>query len=233
MFRVNQLYAYYGKVEIVKGISFEVKAGEIVALIGANGAGKTTILKAISGLVKSKGEIEFLGKRIERTPSDEIVKMGIAHVPEGGGVFPDMTVMENLEMGACTRNDREAIKKDYEHVFRRFPVLADRTQQLAGTLSGGERSMLAMGRGLMVRPKLFMFDEPSLGLSPLMVKEIASIIRQIHQEGGTVLLVEQNARMGLSLANRGYVVETGRITLHGQAQDLADNEHVKAAYLGR
>jgi branched-chain amino acid transport system ATP-binding protein len=232
MLKVHELSAFYGKVEVLKGISLQVHDQEIVALIGANGAGKTTTLRAISGLVKSVGEIEFLGQTIGRQAPEVIVKMGISHVPEGGGVFPDMTVLENLELGACTRTDKQAIEKDIQKVFQHFPILADRKGQMAGTLSGGERQMLAMGRGLMAEPKLYLLDEPSLGLSPLMVKELARIIAEINQGGQTVLLVEQNARMAFGLANRAYVLETGRIVLSGKASELTANEHVKRAYLG-
>jgi len=233
MLKVTDLRAFYGKVEVLKRISLQVGEGEIVALIGANGAGKTTTLRSISGLVRTEGVIRFLGRSIERTAPEVIVRMGISHVPEGGGIFPDMTVAENLELGACTRKDREAVQMDLEKVCRRFPVLARRQEQMAGTLSGGERQMLAMGRGLMARPKLYLLDEPSLGLSPLMVKELARIIGEINREGQTVLLVEQNARMALGLAHRAYVLETGRISVEGTASELADNEHVTMAYLGK
>ena len=233
MLVVKNIRAFYGKIEVLKEISLDVHEGEIVTIIGANGAGKTTTLRAISGLVRSVGEIEFLGQEIGRQAPATIVKMGISHVPEGGGVFPDMTVLENLELGACTRTDKQAVEKDIQKVFQRFPILAERKRQMAGTLSGGERQMLAMGRGLMAVPKLYLLDEPSLGLSPLMVKQLAKIIAEINQGGQTVLLVEQNARMALGLAKRAYVLETGRITVHGEASELADNEHVKKAYLGK
>jgi len=233
MLKLKEIRAFYGKVEVLKRISLEVHEGEIVTVIGANGAGKTTALRSISGLVRSVGEIEFLGQKIDRHSPELIVKMGISHVPEGGGVFPDMTVMENLELGACTRKDTEGIRRDLRHVFDRFPILEKRKTQFAGTLSGGERQMLAMGRGLMTQPKLYLLDEPSLGLSPLMVGEVGRIIGQIHQEGRTVLLVEQNARMALGLSDRGYVLEIGRITLQGKASELAENEQVKRAYLGK
>jgi len=233
MLVVTEVQAFYGKTQVLKDVSLEVRLGEIVALIGANGAGKTTTLKAISGLVRPHGRIEFAGQRIDRSAPEAIVKMGISQVPEGGGVFPDMTVLENLELGACTRKDKEAVQKDLQMVFRRFPRLAERKGQLSGTLSGGERQMLAMGRGLMARPRLYLLDEPSLGLSPLMVKELARIIRELNKdERQTVLLVEQNARMALGLADRGYVLDTGRVTLQGEARELADNEQVKRAYLG-
>ncbi len=182
MLQITDIRAFYGKVQLLKGISLEVREGEIVALIGANGAGKTTTLRAISGLVKPQGKIEFLGQRIERLATETIVKLGISHVPEGSGVFPLMTVLENLELGACTRKDRAVIKRDLEMVFERFPRLAERIGQMAGTLSGGERQMLSMGRGLMANPKLYLLDEPSLGLSPLMVKGLAEIIKEINLE---------------------------------------------------
>jgi len=234
MLRLNKIQTFYGKVQILKDISLEVKDGEIVTLIGANGAGKTTTLRAISGLVRpASGGIEFLGKRIDRLSPEIIVKMGVSHVPERAGVFPYMTVLENLELGACTRRDKEEIKKDLQVVYGLFPVLEQRKEQLTGTLSGGERQMVAMGRGLMAKPKLYLLDEPSLGLSPLLVKRIAKIIVEINKEGKTVLLVEQNARIALGIANRGYVLETGRIVIQGEASTLMDNDHVKKAYLGK
>jgi branched-chain amino acid transport system ATP-binding protein len=234
MLRLNKIQTFYGKVQILKDISLEVKDGEIVTLIGANGAGKTTTLRAISGLVRpASGGIEFLGQRIDRLSPEIIVKMGVSHVPERAGVFPYMTVLENLELGACTRRDKEEIKKDLQVVYGLFPVLEQRKEQLTGTLSGGERQMVAMGRGLMAKPKLYLLDEPSLGLSPLLVKRIAKIIVEINKEGKTVLLVEQNARIALGIANRGYVLETGRIVIQGEASTLMDNDHVKKAYLGK
>jgi branched-chain amino acid transport system ATP-binding protein len=234
MLRLNKIQTFYGKVQILKDISLEVKDGEIVTLIGANGAGKTTTLRAISGLVRpASGGIEFLGKRIDRLSPEIVVKMGVSHVPERAGVFPYMTVLENLELGACTRRDKEEIKKDLQVVYGLFPVLEQRKEQLTGTLSGGERQMVAMGRGLMAKPKLYLLDEPSLGLSPLLVKRIAKIIVEINKEGKTVLLVEQNARIALGIANRGYVLETGRIVIQGEASTLMDNDHVKKAYLGK
>jgi branched-chain amino acid transport system ATP-binding protein len=234
MLRLNKIQTFYGKVQILKDISLEVKDGEIVTLIGANGAGKTTTLRAISGLVRpASGGIEFLGKRIDRLSPEIVVKMGVSHVPERAGVFPYMTVLENLELGACTRRGKEEIKKDLQVVYGLFPVLEQRKEQLTGTLSGGERQMVAMGRGLMAKPKLYLLDEPSLGLSPLLVKRIAKIIVEINKEGKTVLLVEQNARIALGIANRGYVLETGRIVIQGEASTLMDNDHVKKAYLGK
>ena len=234
MLRLNEIQTFYGKVQVLKEISLNVKDGEIVTLIGANGAGKTTTLRVISGLVRpASGGIEFLGQRIDRLSPEIIVKMGVSHVPERAGVFPYMTVLENLELGACTRRDKEEIKKDLRVVYGLFPILEQRKEQLTGTLSGGERQMVAMGRGLMAKPKLYLLDEPSLGLSPLLVKRIAKIIVEINKEGKTVLLVEQNARIALGIANRGYVLETGRIVVQGEASELMNNEHVKKAYLGK
>ena len=234
MLRLNEIQTFYGKVQVLKKISLNVKDGEIVTLIGANGAGKTTTLRVISGLVRpASGGIEFLGQRIDRLSPEIIVKMGVSHVPERAGVFPYMTVLENLELGACTRRDKEEIKKDLQVVYGLFPILEQRKEQLTGTLSGGERQMVAMGRGLMAKPKLYLLDEPSLGLSPLLVKRIAKIVVEINKEGKTVLLVEQNARIALGIANRGYVLETGRIVVQGEASELMNNEHVKKAYLGK
>lgn len=231
--KLTSLETYYGKTRILKGISVEVNEGEVVVLIGANGAGKTTTLKTISGLIKpSNGYIELLGERIDHLSSEAIVKMGVSHVPEGRGIFPNMTVLENIELGACTRKDKAGIKQDIEQVFQYFPRLKERIGQLAGTLSGGEQQMLAMGRGLMIRPKIYLLDEPSLGLAPLMVEHLFKIIGNINKQGTTILLVEQNARMALSLATRGYVIETGQIVLQGNADQLVGNEHVKRAYLG-
>jgi branched-chain amino acid transport system ATP-binding protein len=234
MLRLNEIQTFYGKVQVLKEISLDVKDGEIVTLIGANGAGKTTTLRVISGLVRpASGGIEFLGQRIDRLSPEIIVKMGVSHVPERAGVFPYMTVLENLELGACTRRDKEEVKKDLQVVYGLFPILEQRKEQLTGTLSGGERQMVAMGRGLMAKPKLYLLDEPSLGLSPLLVKRIAKIIVEINKEGPTVLLVEQNARIALGIANRGYVLETGRVVVQGEALELMNNEHVKKAYLGK
>jgi branched-chain amino acid transport system ATP-binding protein len=233
MLKINNLRAFYGKVEVLKKISIEVKEGEIVTIVGANGAGKTSTLRAISGLMKMEGEIDFMGCRIDHCTPDAIVKMGIAHVPEGGGIFPDMTVLENLDLGACIRNDKLEIKNDYQMVYEMFPILEERKKQLAGTLSGGERQMLAIGRGLMSRPHLLLLDEPSNGLSPLMVKELGTIIERVNKMGKAVLLVEQNARMALRVATTAYVIEVGRITLQGPAFEVMNNEHVKSAYLGK
>ncbi|MBR3747466.1 MAG: ABC transporter ATP-binding protein [Selenomonadaceae bacterium] len=233
MLEVNDINVYYGAIHAIKGISLTVDEGEIVTLIGANGAGKSTTLRTISGLLKPKtGAINFLGKNIAGMPAHKIVREGISQVPEGRRIFAEMSVLENLELGAFTRNDSDEIKKDMEMVFRRFPRLKERISQQAGTLSGGEQQMLAMGRALMSRPKLLLLDEPSMGLAPLLIREIFSIIADINKTGTTVLLVEQNANMALSIANRAYVLETGRITLSGDAKELAASEDVRKAYLG-
>jgi len=233
MLIINDIDVFYGNIQALKGISLEVKEGEIVTLIGANGAGKSTLLKTISGLLKPKrGSIEYLGAAIDGKPAQSIVKAGISHVPEGRRVFSNMTVEENLELGAYLRSDREAIKKDLNHVFELFPRLLKRRKQLSGTLSGGEQQMLAMGRALMAKPKLIIMDEPSMGLAPLMVKNIFNIIEMVNKEGVTVLLVEQNAHMALSVAHRAYVLETGKIVLTGSAKELQESDEVRAAYLG-
>ncbi len=233
MLKVQGIDLYYGAIHTLRGISFEVKKGEIVSLIGANGAGKSSILNAISGLVPiSAGDILFQDASIRRTPAHLLAARGLAQVPEGRRVFSRMTVLENLEMGAFTRKDRSELQSDMEKVFVHFPRLKERRKQLAGTLSGGEQQMLAMGRGLMGRPKLLMMDEPSMGLSPMLVQEIFDIIRQINQEGTTILLVEQNAQMALSLAQRAYVLETGRIVKSGLGSELLLDEDVQKAYLG-
>ena len=233
MLDIKDINVYYGAIHAIKGISLTVNKGEIVTLIGANGAGKSTTLRTISGLLKPKtGSIEFMGKNIAAMPAHQIVKEGISQVPEGRRIFAEMTVIENLELGAFIRTDREAVEEDMQMVFSRFPRLEERREQLAGTLSGGEQQMLAMGRALMSRPKLLLLDEPSMGLAPLLIKEIFSIIQDINQTGTTVLLVEQNANMALSIANRAYVLETGRITLSGDAKELAASEEVRKAYLG-
>lgn len=233
MLDIKDINVYYGAIHAIKGISLTVNKGEIVTLIGANGAGKSTTLRTISGLLKPKtGNIEFLGKDIAAMPAHQIVKEGISQVPEGRRIFAEMTVVENLELGAFIRTDKEAVEEDMQMVFRRFPRLEERREQLAGTLSGGEQQMLAMGRALMSRPKLLLLDEPSMGLAPLLIKEIFSIIEDINKTGTTVLLVEQNANMALSIANRAYVLETGRITLSGDAKELAASEEVRKAYLG-
>lgn len=233
MLKINDMNVYYGAIHALKGISLEINEGEIVTLIGANGAGKSTTLRTISGLLKPKtGTIEFEGKNIAGMPAQNIVKAGISQVPEGRRVFAEMTVMENLELGAFIRKDKVGIAKDLKMVFERFPRLEERVNQQAGTLSGGEQQMLAMGRALMSRPRLLLLDEPSMGLAPLLIREIFSIIQDINKAGTTVLLVEQNANMALSIANRAYVLETGRITLSGDAKELAASEEVRKAYLG-
>ena len=233
MLKLTEVSAYYGKVQALKGISMEVRKGEVIAIIGANGAGKTTTMKTISGLMKCSGTIEFMGHRIDQTPPNVIVRMGISHVPEGGGVFPSMSVIENLELGACFQKDKQKSKEILERVFTLFPRLKERTRQSAGTLSGGERQMLAVGRGLMAGPQLLILDEPTLGLSPLMVQLLEQIIGELNREGQTVLLVEQNARMALRLSNRCYVLETGKIGIEGPSKELSQNESVKKAYLGK
>ena len=233
MLKIDNIDVYYGAIHALKGISLEVNEGEIVTLIGANGAGKSTTLRTISGLLKPKaGSITFLGQSIVGVRAHEIVKKGISQVPEGRRVFAEMTVMENLDLGAFVRKDKAGIQQDLKHVFELFPRLEERKNKSAGTLSGGEQQMLAMGRALMSRPKLLLLDEPSMGLAPLLIKEIFNIIVDINKSGTTVLLVEQNANMALSIANRAYVLETGRITLSGKAQDLAASEDVRKAYLG-
>ena len=233
MLKIDNIHVYYGAIHALKGVSLEVQAGEIVTLIGANGAGKSTTLRTVSGLLAPKsGAIHFLGENIAGMPAHEIVKHGISQVPEGRRIFAEMSVQENLEMGAFTRKDKAGVEKDFEIVYNRFPRLKERRKQQAGTLSGGEQQMLAMGRALMSRPKLLLLDEPSMGLAPLLIKEIFSIIEDINREGTTVLLVEQNANMALSIAHRAYVMETGRITLQGAAKELAASEDVRKAYLG-
>ena len=233
MLKIDDINVFYGAIHAIKGVSLEVNEGEIVTLIGANGAGKSTILRTISGLLKPKGgSINFLGNDIAGKAAHEIVKAGISQVPEGRRIFAEMTVLENLELGAFTRKDKDGIKEDMEMIFARFPRLKERISQQAGTLSGGEQQMLAMGRALMCRPKLLLLDEPSMGLAPLLIREIFSIIEDINKAGTTVLLVEQNANMALSIAHRAYVLETGRITLSGDAKKLAASEDVRKAYLG-
>jgi len=233
MLKIDNIHVYYGAIHALKGVSLEVKAGEIVTLIGANGAGKSTTLRTVSGLLAPKnGAVSFLGENIAGTPAHEIVKRGISQVPEGRRIFAEMSVQENLEMGAFTRKDKAGVAQDFDIVYNRFPRLKERRKQQAGTLSGGEQQMLAMGRALMSRPKLLLLDEPSMGLAPLLIKEIFSIIEDINREGTTVLLVEQNANMALSIAHRAYVMETGRITLQGAAKELAASEDVRKAYLG-
>ncbi len=233
MLQIDHIDVFYGAIHALKGVSLEVQTGEIVTLIGANGAGKSTTLRTISGLLAPKaGTIAFLGADITGKKAHEIVKDGISQVPEGRRVFAEMTVLENLELGAFTRTDKAGVASDLEMVFARFPRLRERRAQLAGTLSGGEQQMLAMGRALMSRPKLLLLDEPSMGLAPLLIREIFDIIVDINKEGTTVLLVEQNANMALSIASRAYVLETGRITLSGAAKELAASEDVRKAYLG-
>lgn len=233
MLKVNNIDVFYGNIQALKGVSLEVNEGEIVTLIGANGAGKSTLLKTLSGLLKPKqGTIEYLGHSIAGKAAQSIVKDGISHVPEGRRVFANMTVEENLELGAYLRKDRAEIAKDKERVFEIFPILLERRKQLSGTLSGGEQQMLAMGRAIMAKPKLLLLDEPSMGLAPIMVKTIFKTIKEIRKEGTTILLVEQNAHMALSVADRAYVIETGRVVLSGTAKELQETEQVKAAYLG-
>ena len=233
MLRVEDINVYYSAIHAIKGISLDVPDGEIVALIGSNGAGKSTTLRTISGLMKPKtGRIMYDGEDITGVPAHKIVGKGLCQVPEGRHVFANMTVMENLELGAYLRNDKEGIAKDLEAVFEKFPRLLERKDQISGTLSGGEQQMLAMARALMSRPKLLLLDEHSMGLAPLLVKEIFNIIKEINASGTTVLLVEQNANMALSIADKAYVLETGRITLSGTAAELASSEEVRKAYLG-
>ena len=233
MLEVKNLSVSYGAIEAVKDISFTVNAGEIVSLIGANGAGKTTTLHTITGLVPAKsGSVMYNGVDLLKTHNNKIVTLGMAHIPEGRHVFTRMSVEENLEMGAFSLKDQSDLKKDLDMVYGLFPRLKERRNQKAGTLSGGEQQMLAMGRALMSHPKTILLDEPSMGLSPKLVKEIFSIIRKLHEQGITILLVEQNAKMALSIADRAYVLETGRITMEGDAKELLNNEQVRKAYLG-
>ena len=233
MLEIKNIETFYGKIQALKGITFNIKKGEIVSLIGANGAGKTTTLLTISGIVKpKKGEIFYNGERIDTLSPDTIVMKGISHVPEGRRVFPYLTVAENLMLGAYLRKDKEEIKNDLERIFKIFPILKERYKQDAGTLSGGEQQMLAIARGLMSKPEVLLLDEPSLGLAPKIVELIFEIILEINKSSGTILLVEQNANMALKISNRAYVLETGKITLQGEASDLLNNEEVKKAYLG-
>jgi branched-chain amino acid transport system ATP-binding protein len=233
MLRVEDINVFYGKIHAIHDLSFHVKEGEIVTLIGANGAGKSTILKTISRLMDpSSGIIKFRGEDIKKVPPHQIIDMGMAHVPEGRRVFSKMTVYENLEMGAYIRKDKREIMEDLEMVYKRFPRLKERLKQPAGTLSGGEQQMLAMGRALMSRPKILLMDEPSMGLAPLLVDEIFDIIEKLNQAGTTILLVEQNAHKALKVADRGYVLETGRIIAEGKASDLLEDDSVRMAYLG-
>lgn len=233
MLEVKDLEVYYGMIQAIKGISFEVNQGEVIALIGANGAGKTTTLQTITGMIPSKkGSITFNGVDITKVPGHKIVPMGMAHVPEGRRVFAQLSVLDNLKLGAYTRSDQKEIQESLQMVYRHFPRLEERRNQMAGTLSGGEQQMLAMGRALMSKPSIVLMDEPSMGLSPIFVTEIFSIIQEISKEGTTVLLVEQNAKKALSIADRGYVLETGKIVLSGDAKDLMNDESIKKAYLG-
>ena len=233
MLEIKGINVYYGAINALKNLSLEVKDGNIVTLIGANGAGKTTTLKTISGILRSKnGGVFFEGQDISKLSPEKIVGLGIAHVPEGRRVFSSMSVLENLELGAYLRKDKKGIADDFEHVYERFPRLKERYKQLAGTLSGGEQQMLAIGRALMARPKLMLMDEPSMGLAPLLVKEIFSIIQDVNAKGTTILLVEQNAKMALSIADHAYVIETGQLVLSGPAAELAQSDEVRKAYLG-
>lgn len=233
MLEIKDLEVCYGVIRAIKGVSFEVNQGEVIALIGANGAGKTTILHTITGLIPAeKGSILFDGKELTKTPAHKIVSMGMAHVPEGRRVFAQLSVLENLKLGAYTRKSKSEIDESLQMVYERFPRLEERKNQVAGTLSGGEQQMLAMGRALMSKPRIILMDEPSMGLSPLLVSEIFDIIKVISEGGTTVLLVEQNAKKALSIADRAYVLETGNITLSGKASDLMNDDSVKKAYLG-
>ena len=233
LLEIKDLEVNYGVIKAIKGVSFDVNEGEIIALIGANGAGKTTILHTITGLIQAKkGSIVFDGKELTKTPPHKIVSMGMAHVPEGRRIFQQLSVLENLKLGAYTRKDKSEIASTLKMVYERFPRLEERKNQVAGTLSGGEQQMLAMGRALMSKPRIILMDEPSMGLSPLLVSEIFDIIKVINESGTTVLLVEQNAKKALSIADRAYVLETGKITLSGDAKDLINDESVKKAYLG-
>jgi len=230
---LDGIETFYGSIQALKGVSFKVPEGSIVTLLGANGAGKSTTLKCISGLVSAtRGTVSFRGQRIDALPCEAIVRLGISHVPEGRELFPELTVLENLKMGAYTRTDKQAIERSLERVEAHFPILAQRRLQLAGTLSGGEQQMLAIGRALMAEPRLMLLDEPSLGLAPMLVEEIFRIIREIHDNGTTVLLVEQNANKALSIADYGYVLETGTVSLAGDSRQLLRDDHVRRSYLG-
>ena len=233
MLEVKDLEVYYGVIQAIKGVSFHVEKGEVIALIGANGAGKTTILHTVTGLISpKKGSVIFEGKDITKVPAHKIVSIGMAHVPEGRRVFAELSVYEHLKMGAYTRTDNAEIEDSLKNVYKRFPRLEERKNQMAGTLSGGEQQMLAMGRALMSKPGIILMDEPSMGLSPILVNEIFDIIRSVSESGTTVLLVEQNAKKALSIADRAYVLETGNITLEGNAKDLLEDDSIKKAYLG-
>lgn len=233
MLKIDDINVYYGNIHALKGVSLDINEGEIVTLIGANGAGKSTLLKTISGLLKPKtGDILFEGKSISGKVAQAIVKQGLSHVPEGRRVFANMSVEENLELGAYLRKDKQGIREDFEKVYQLFPRLHERRKQLSGTLSGGEQQMLAMGRALMARPKLLLLDEPSMGLAPLLVKTIFRIIEEINKTGTTILLVEQNANMALSIADRAYVIETGKIVISGSSEELNQSDQIRMAYLG-
>ena len=233
MLEVKDVEVYYGVIQAIKGISFHVEEGEVIALIGANGAGKTTTLQTITGMLNAQaGSIQFEGTELTKIPGHKIVSMGMAHVPEGRRVFAQLSVLENLKLGAYTRKDKTEIEESLKRVYKSFPRLEERKNQLAGTLSGGEQQMLAMGRALMSKPRIVLMDEPSMGLSPIFVEEIFNIIKEISAEGTTVLLVEQNAKKALSIADRAYVLETGKIVLEGDAKDLLNDESIKKAYLG-
>ena len=233
LLEIHDLEVYYGVIKAIKGVSFHVDEGEVIALIGANGAGKTTILHTITGLLSAEnGSVTFAGTNISKLPAHKIVAMGMAHVPEGRRVFSNLTVLQNLKMGAYTRKDKAEVEASLENVYNRFPRLKERQNQMAGTLSGGEQQMLAMGRALMSKPKILLMDEPSMGLSPIYVNEIFDIIQEVSNAGTTVLLVEQNAKKALAIADRAYVLETGKIVLEGKASDLLNNEDIKKAYLG-
>ncbi|MBQ8597003.1 MAG: ABC transporter ATP-binding protein [Lachnospiraceae bacterium] len=233
MLEIKDLEVYYGMIQAIKGVSFEVSEGEVIALIGANGAGKTTILHTITGLLEAKkGSVIFDGEDITKIPAHKIVSMGMAHVPEGRRVFANLSVLQNLKMGAYTRKDKAEIEETLKTVYKRFPRLEERQNQLAGTLSGGEQQMLAMGRALMSHPRIILMDEPSMGLSPIFVNEIFNIIKEVSASGTTVLLVEQNAKKALSISDRAYVLETGNIVLEGKADELLNNDSIKKAYLG-
>lgn len=233
LLELKDINVYYGAIHALKGISLNVEEGQVVSLIGANGAGKTTTLRTISGLLRSKtGSISFMGKELRHESAESIVRLGISHCPEGRRVFADMSVKENLEMGAFTRKDRKEISQTMDMIYDHFPRLKERMNQMAGTLSGGEQQMLAMGRALMSKPKLLLLDEPSMGLAPILVKEIFNMVQEIHDMGTTVLLVEQNARMALAISDYAYVLETGHISLEGEAKSLAESEEVRKVYLG-
>ena len=233
LLELKDLEVFYGMIQAIKGVSFQVNEGEVIALIGANGAGKTTILHTVTGLLEAKkGSVFFDGKDITKTPAHKIVSMGMAHVPEGRRVFANLSVYQNLRMGAYTRKDKQEIEETLKTVYKRFPRLEERKNQLAGTLSGGEQQMLAMGRALMSHPRIILMDEPSMGLSPIFVNEIFDIIKEVSASGTTVLLVEQNAKKALSISDRGYVLETGKIVLEGRSEDLLNNDSIKKAYLG-